>query len=90
MLDRLLPRPGVPPWDLLPWAPLIHAAVFVHRVRGLAPGLYLFERVRGRPRTAPAACATTPSPGAASRWLPGPPAPVPPLAAGDLRARPGR
>lgn len=44
MLDHLLPRPAVPPWDMLPWAPLIHAGVFVHRVRGLAPGLYAFER----------------------------------------------
>jgi SagB-type dehydrogenase family enzyme len=44
MLDRLLPRPGVPPWDVLPWAPLVHAVVFVHRVRGLEPGLYLFAR----------------------------------------------
>ena len=48
---RLLPhaRPpaaaaGRAPWDLLPWRPLVHAFVFVHRVRGLEPGLYLFER----------------------------------------------
>lgn len=44
MLDCLLPRPDVPPWDLLPWQPLVHAAVFVHRIGGLAPGLYLLER----------------------------------------------
>jgi SagB-type dehydrogenase family enzyme len=44
MLDRLLPRPGVPPWDALPWAPLVHPVLFVNRVHGLAPGLYLFER----------------------------------------------
>jgi SagB-type dehydrogenase family enzyme len=44
MLDRLLPRPGVPPWDALPWPPHLHLGIFVHRVRGLAPGLYLFER----------------------------------------------
>jgi hypothetical protein len=44
MLDHLLPRPGVPPWDVLPWPPHLHAALFVHRVRGLPPGLYLFER----------------------------------------------
>ncbi len=44
MLDRLLPRPEVPPWDLLPWQPLLHLAIYVHRVRGLEPGLYLFER----------------------------------------------
>jgi SagB-type dehydrogenase family enzyme len=44
MLDRLLPRAGVPPWDLLLWRPHLHLALFVHRVRGLPPGLYLFER----------------------------------------------
>ena len=44
MFDRLLPRPGVAPWDLFPWRPLVHAFVFVHRVRGLETGLYLFER----------------------------------------------
>jgi SagB-type dehydrogenase family enzyme len=44
MLDHLLPRPGVPPWDALPWPPHIHLGVFVHRVRGLTPGLYFFER----------------------------------------------
>jgi SagB-type dehydrogenase family enzyme len=44
ILDRLLPRPGVPPWDALPWGPCLHAGLFVHRVRGLPPGLYLFER----------------------------------------------
>ena len=44
MLDHLLPRPGVPPWDSLPWSPQLHAGIFVHRVAGLAPGLYLLER----------------------------------------------
>jgi hypothetical protein len=44
MLDHLLPRPGVAPWDALPWHPHVHAGLFVHRVRGLAPGLYLLER----------------------------------------------
>src|SRR5438552_13557349 len=44
LLDHLLPRPGVPPWDLLPWRPRLHAALFVHRVEGLAPGLYFLER----------------------------------------------
>jgi SagB-type dehydrogenase family enzyme len=59
ILDRLLPRPGVPPWDLLPWSPLIHAAVFVHRVRGLEPGLYLFERDRAAHDSFMAACSPT-------------------------------
>src|SRR5439155_13543249 len=49
-------RPGVAPWDLLPWAPLLHAAVFVHRVGGLAPGLYFFERSRAAHDDLRAAC----------------------------------
>jgi SagB-type dehydrogenase family enzyme len=44
LLGRLLPRPAVPPWDVLPWAPRVHPVVFVHRVDGLAPGVYLVER----------------------------------------------
>ena len=44
VLDRLLPRPGIPPWDVLPWAPRLHPVLFVHRVEGLAPGLYVLER----------------------------------------------
>ena len=44
MLDRLLPRSGVAPWDVLPWPPHLHCGIFVHRVFDLAPGLYLFLR----------------------------------------------
>jgi SagB-type dehydrogenase family enzyme len=44
VLDRLLPRPGVAPWDLLPWRPRLHLALYLHRVRGLTSGLYLFAR----------------------------------------------
>jgi hypothetical protein len=44
VLDCLLPRAAVPPWDALPWSPRIHAAIFVHRIRGLEPGLYFFQR----------------------------------------------
>jgi SagB-type dehydrogenase family enzyme len=44
ILDHLLPRPGVPPWDVLPWMPHLHAGLFIHRIPGLKPGLYLFER----------------------------------------------
>jgi SagB-type dehydrogenase family enzyme len=44
MLDRLQPRRATPPWDALPWGPRIHLALFVHRVRGLAPGIYAFPR----------------------------------------------
>jgi SagB-type dehydrogenase family enzyme len=44
LLDALLPRVGVSPFDVLPWRPHIHLLLFVHRVRGLAPGLYLLVR----------------------------------------------
>jgi hypothetical protein len=47
MLDRLLVRPGTPPWDVLPWAPRVHPVLFVHRIDGLARGLYLLERAPG-------------------------------------------
>ena len=44
MLDMTLPRTAVPPWDAIAWAPRLHLLLFVHRVEGLAPGLYLFLR----------------------------------------------
>jgi len=44
VLERLRPRAGAPPGDTLPWAPRVHPAFFVHRVDGLAPGLYLLVR----------------------------------------------
>ena len=44
MLDALLPRAGVPPWDALTGAPRVHCALFVHRVDGLVPGLYFLAR----------------------------------------------
>ncbi len=44
MLDCLLPRPGVPPFDALRWQPRIHLVLFVHRVDGLRPGLYALPR----------------------------------------------
>jgi hypothetical protein len=47
LLDRLLPHPGLPPWDALTWAPHVHPVLFVHRVEGLAHGLYLLERAPG-------------------------------------------
>jgi SagB-type dehydrogenase family enzyme len=50
MLARVMPqadrdvcqRPT--PWDALPWTPSIHLALFVHRIDGLAPGLYVLAR----------------------------------------------
>ena len=44
ILAQLLPRPGVPPFDVLPWPPRVHLLLFVHRVSGLVPGLYLLAR----------------------------------------------
>ena len=54
MLDRVMPRVmprvgrGVEqrpmPWDAMAWEPRIHLALFVHRVDGLDPGLYMLVR----------------------------------------------
>lgn len=44
MLTRLLPQLHTPPWDVLSWTPQLHCGVFVHRVDGLSPGLYLLTR----------------------------------------------
>ena len=50
MLMRVMPRVerGLTrrpmPWDALPWEPAVHLALFVHRVDGLEPGLYLLAR----------------------------------------------
>lgn len=44
MLDPLLPRAGVPPWDVWPEPPRVHLVLFVHRIEGLAPGLYFLGR----------------------------------------------
>lgn len=44
MLDVTLPRESMPPWDAFAWAPRIHLALFVHRVDGLLPGIYIFLR----------------------------------------------
>jgi len=50
MLARVMPRvergPGERPmpWDVLTWGPAVHLGLFVHRVEGLAPGLYMLVR----------------------------------------------
>jgi hypothetical protein len=41
-------HPGLVPFRALPWRPAIHLAIFVHRVDGLPPGLYLLARDAGR------------------------------------------
>ena len=43
MLDAVLPHDSAP-WSALWWSPRIHLALFVHRVEGVAPGLYLLPR----------------------------------------------
>jgi SagB-type dehydrogenase family enzyme len=42
-LAHTMPADGAP-WDALWWAPRIHLALFVHRVRGVTPGLYMLVR----------------------------------------------
>jgi len=44
LLAALLPRANTPPWNAWPRAPEVHLALFVHRIDGLAPGLYLLLR----------------------------------------------
>jgi SagB-type dehydrogenase family enzyme len=44
MLDACLPGAQRIPHDALPWRPRIHLAVFVHRVEGVASGIYLLQR----------------------------------------------
>lgn len=43
MLWRTMPGAGAP-FDALPWAPRLHLVLFVHRVRDVAPGVYLLVR----------------------------------------------
>jgi len=43
LLDCLLARP-VAPWDVWSFAPCLHPVLFVHRVEGLAPGVYALPR----------------------------------------------
>ena len=44
ILDKLLVADAQLPFTALPWAPQIHLLLFVHRVQGLDPGLYLLTR----------------------------------------------
>lgn len=59
LLDALLVRPGVPPFDAWPFRPRIHLLVFVHFVKGIAPGLYWLPRSAGATERLRAACART-------------------------------
>jgi SagB-type dehydrogenase family enzyme len=50
MLARVMPRHELEvlrrpmPWDSIPWEPTVHFGMFVHRVEGLDPGLYVLAR----------------------------------------------
>lgn len=50
MMERVMPRADRSqldrpmPWDVWPYDPAIHLLIFVHRVDGLTPGLYLLAR----------------------------------------------
>ena len=44
ILDTTLPRTTAPPFDAWPFAPRLNLVLFVHRVTGLEPGLYLWLR----------------------------------------------
>ena len=44
MLDMTLSRSNMAPWDVTAWPPCVHLLLFVHRVDGLVPGLYLLLR----------------------------------------------
>jgi hypothetical protein len=47
MLACLLTRPDTPPWNALRSPTQVHAALLVHRVDGLEPGLYMLVRTPG-------------------------------------------
>ena len=44
ILDTTLPRAFAPPFDALPFSPRLHLVLFVHRVTGLEPGMYIWLR----------------------------------------------
>ncbi len=50
MLFRTIPQADLPvdqrpmPWDSFPWDPSIHLVLFVHRVDGIPPGMYMLLR----------------------------------------------
>ncbi|MBI5063053.1 MAG: nitroreductase family protein [Desulfatitalea sp.] len=56
ILDRTRPRSGVPPFDAQIRTPAVDLLLFVHRVRGLAPGLYFLSRSGHGPETLRALC----------------------------------
>jgi len=47
ILNKTLPAAGQVPFTALPWSPQVHLLLFVHRVQGLEPGVYLLLRAAG-------------------------------------------
>ena len=86
ILARTLPGPDRFPFAMLPWTPRVHLALFVHRVNGLTPGLYML--VRDAAQIDALAAAFKPD----FDWMPVAPDGCPPdlplyrLVAGDVRA----
>ena len=85
LLRAVMPAVNRAIFDPLPWLPAVHLALFVHRVDGLASGLYLLPR---HPTAAPELRGAIGAGG--GRWtaVEGAPPEVPllRLAGGDLRA----
>jgi hypothetical protein len=80
MLSSVMPT-AAPPWDALWWDARIHLAIFVHRVDGVEPGLYVLARDRSAVDRLRAAC------GREFLWEPADAAlPLYRLARGDCRA----
>ena len=46
MMRRVSPSNGEVPFAALPWAPAVNLVLFVHRVQGLTPGVYVLVRDR--------------------------------------------
>jgi len=44
LLDATLPRPQLPPFDAWPGAAQVHLLLFLHRIEGIPPGVYLLLR----------------------------------------------
>jgi SagB-type dehydrogenase family enzyme len=59
ILASTLPELSCHPFRALPWVPEVHLLLFVHRVSGLAPGLYLL--VRNPAHAEPLKAATDPA-----------------------------
>jgi SagB-type dehydrogenase family enzyme len=46
LLQALMPQKGDLPWDLWTRKPRLHLVLFIHRVEGMTPGLYVMPRCR--------------------------------------------